>query len=437
MGAEGTAPRVAAVRALAAVLGEGRSLSAAMAPVLGPLAGADRALTQELCYGVLRWHPQLQALAGALLRKPLKRRDLDVQCLVLVGLYQLIHLRTPDYAAVAETVEAARALGRSWAAGLVNGVLRNFLRQRQQLEQALAGDEAAVFAHPGWLLRRLRDDWPQHWRAIVDANNARPPMVLRVNLAHQSRDAYAGRLAAAGLTAVPVAGVASALCLEAPVDVQRLPGFDVGDVSVQDGAAQLAAWLLEAGPGMRVLDACAAPGGKTGHILEQQPRLQRLVALDVDRDRLQQVRENLDRLGLAADLVAGDAGRPDAWWDGRGFDRILLDAPCSATGVIRRHPDIKALRRAKDIDALAAQQRRILEALWPLLVPGGMLLYATCSILRAENAQQVERFLRDHSDAYERRIEAGWGHAGAHGLQLLPGENGMDGFFYARLDKCG
>jgi 16S rRNA (cytosine967-C5)-methyltransferase len=262
-------------------------------------------------------------------------------------------------------------------------------------------------------------------------------MVLRVNLARQSRDAYAGRLAAAGLAGVPVAGVASALRLEAPVDVQRLPGFDAGDVSVQDGAAQLAAWLLEVEPGMRVLDACAAPGGKTGHILEQQPRLQRLVALDADRDRLQQVRDNLDRLGLAADLITGDAGRPEPWWDGRGFDRILLDAPCSATGVIRRHPDIKVLRRAEDIDTLAAQQRRILEALWPLLVPGGMLLYATCSILHAENTRQVEGFLRDHPDACERRIEAGWGHAGAHGLQLLPGENGMDGFFYARLDKRG
>lgn len=428
--------RVAAARTLAAVLGDRRSLDSALPDGLGGLAqGADRALLQELCYGVVRWHGRLEAVARRLLRKPFKRRDGDVHALLLVGLYQLIYLRIPAYAAVTETVAASRALGKPWAAGLLNGVLRNYQRHAQELLRATDAGDVAAFSHPHWLLERLRQDWPQHWRAIAAANNERAPMTLRVNACRQSRAEYELALQAEDLAAHSVDYAADGLVLEQAVDVGRLPGFAAGAVSVQDGAAQLAADLLDPGAGMRVLDACAAPGGKTAHMLERANGLAAMLAVDIDAERLRRVSDNLARLELKADLRQGDAAHPQTWWDGRSFERILLDAPCSATGVIRRHPDIKLLRRDQDIDALATRQAAMLDALWPLLTPGGMLLYATCSVLRAENVQQVSRFLLQHADAQESPIDAAWGHACEHGRQILPGQHGMDGFYYARLEK--
>ncbi len=409
-------------------------MSAALPGPLATLPHNERALTQELCYGVLRYYPRLAFLAARLLNKPLKRKDLDVQQLILIGLYQLIYLKVPVHAAVAETVAATRLLGKDWAAGLVNALLRGFQRGAAPLLAQADADPVAHYAHPFWWLTQLQSDWPAHWQDILDANNQRPPMTLRVNALRNSRDDYAAQLQAAGIIAHPVPLAPQALTLEKPVDVAQLPGFGDGAVSVQDAAAQLVAPLLNLAPGQRVLDACAAPGGKTAHLLESESQLQ-VQALDSDAQRLTRVEDTLRRLQLAAELRHGDAADPQDWWDGKAFDRILLDAPCSGSGVIRRHPDIKLLRTAQDIVALAQQQRRLLDALWPLLAQGGILLYATCSVLMAENQHNLAQFLATHSDAREQPIDTDWGHTQTPGRQLLPGEHGMDGFYYARLMK--
>ncbi|MDX1655623.1 MAG: 16S rRNA (cytosine(967)-C(5))-methyltransferase RsmB, partial [Candidatus Competibacteraceae bacterium] len=314
------------------------------------------------------------------------------------------------------------------AGGLVNAVLRQGQRRREALKEILLADPA----HPPWLLKMLQRDWPEHWPAVVAANNAHPPLTLRVNLSRISREVISQRLAAAGLSAIPT-GKAGLTLLQA-VDVERLPGFAEGLLSVQDAAAQLAAPLLDPRPGQRLLDACAAPGGKTGHLLERCPKVE-LTALDLDPARLERVTDNLSRLGLEARVVTGNALEPAAWWDGRPFDAILLDAPCSGSGVIRRHPDIKLLRQPADIPLLARRQQDLLTALWPLLAPGGRLLYATCSVLRAENEAVIAAFLAQQPDARELPIEANWGEVAYHGRQILPGQEGMDGFFYACLGR--
>jgi 16S rRNA (cytosine967-C5)-methyltransferase len=427
------------VRALAAqtldqVLSEGRSLSAALPPALAQTAPQDRGLLQELCYGACRWQPQLQAVLNRLLQRPLPSDQRPVPALLLIGLYQLWHLRIPDHAAVAETVAAVRVLRKPRLAGLVNAVLRNALRRREELTAVIATDPEAQTAHPRWLLDRLQQDWPDDWPVIIAANNARPSFTLRVNRLQLDRKDYRQRLAALGKPSKPSALSETALTLADLVDPATLPGFAEGWVSVQDAAAQLAAPLLEVQPGMRVLDACAAPGGKTGHLLESVPDID-LTALDQDADRLARVRDNLQRLRLKARLIVGDARRPSDWWDGVLYDRILLDAPCSGTGVIRRHPDIKLLRRAGDLTALTEQQRVLLESLWPLLKPGGRLVYATCSVLQQENAAVIAHFLATHADAAELPIAAAWGRALAYGRQLLPGADDADGFYYAILSK--
>lgn len=429
--------RALAARVVNQVAAQGRSLDTVLPPALGQVhAPRDRPLLQQLCYGTLRWQPRLAWLADQLLNQPLKARDAELGALLWVGLYQLEHLRIPAHAAVAETVEAARALGRPWATRLVNAVLRGYQRRGAELNRRADRDPVARHAHPDWLLERLRTDWPGEWEAVVAANNRQPPMTLRISrLHHPDPAAYLERLAAAGLEPRPVPGQPWAVSIDPVAEVRSLPGFDRGEVSVQDAAAQLAADLLESAPGQRVLDACAAPGGKTAQILELTPGVAELVALDISAERLGRVRENLDRLGLGCTLCSGDAAHPEGWWDGTPFDRILLDAPCSATGVIRRHPDIKLLRRPADIPELARTQAAILTALWPLLRPGGMLVYATCSALAAENEQVVEAFLATHGDARERPIAAGWGLARPVGRQILPGQEDRDGFFYARLEK--
>lgn len=428
--------RAVAAKVLAQVFGAGRSLSVALPAQLAEHpVGRDAALVQELCFGVARFQPRLQVLLDSLMQKPIKSKDSDVLALLLIGLYQLIYMRIPAHAAVAETVAACHQLDKSWASGLANAVLRNYQRQADELQARLTGDESAVYAHPRWLLEMVRKAWPEQWQVILDANNARPPMTLRVNRLLGSRDDYLACLRDADIPAVPVPTVDSAVMLLEPVDVHILPGFAEGRVSVQDAAAQLAAFLLDHLPGQRVLDACAAPGGKTCHILEQQPAIVELVALDSDQGRLQRVGENLTRLQLEASLVCADAGDLAAWWDGRPFDRILLDAPCSATGVIRRHPDIKLLRRPEDIATLVAEQRRLLEMLWSVLRPGGRLVYATCSILPRENARQLAAFIAHQPEAVEVRLNVGWGQSCEVGRQILPGEHGMDGFYYAVLER--
>ena len=426
-------PRLAAARVLAPILAGRGSLSSLLPPALDKVKPADRGLLQELCYGVLRRYFSLDHLTGRLMKRPLKAKEGEVRALLLIGAYQLLHMRVPDHAAVGETVAAAQKLGKPWAKGLVNGVLRNLQRRREEL-LAAERPESAELDHPGWLIQRLREAWPEQWRTIIEAANDHPPMTLRVNGRHGERSAYAKRLMEAAIPARPAPHTDHGLRLDQPLDVSKLPGFADGDLSIQDGAAQLAAQLLAPKAGERILDACAAPGGKTGHLLELTPEAE-VTALDADGERLERVEENLERLGLQAAVVASDAADTAEWWDGTPFDRILLDAPCSATGVIRRHPDIKLLRTPKDVRNLAEEQARLLDALWPLLKPGGTLLYATCSILPEENEAQVAAFLARTNDAEEIAIEAEWGHQRPHGRQLFPGEEGMDGFYYALLKR--
>ncbi len=440
----GAGCRARAAEVLAGVLFRGRSLNEALPPALSRVAPRDAALLQELCYGTLRWYLPARHLLGQLLHRPLPARESVLHALLLAGLYQLYQLRIPAYAAVAATVAATRLIDRPRAGGLragglragglVNAVLRNAQRREEEFRAQLAADPVLASGHPAWLLTRLQQAWPQDWPAIVAADNTRPPMGLRVNLARITRADYRDRLTAVGLAADPDPQVASALMLDRPSEVDALPGFAEGLVSVQDPAAQLAAPLLAPKPGQRVLDACAAPGGKTGHLLEYAPDPD-LLALDNDAARLERVRDNLDRLGLNARLVTGDAGRPEGWWDGQPFERILLDAPCTGSGVIRRHPDILVLRRSDDVAALAARQRTLLDALWPLLAPGGRLLYATCSVLPEETRLLIDEFLVRHGDAAAEPIAAGPGRTSGAGCQLLPGEDNRDGFFYARLRK--
>jgi 16S rRNA (cytosine967-C5)-methyltransferase len=427
-------PRVAAARVVQGVL-DGHSLSELIPQQLCDIEDArDRGLAQELSYGTLRYHPRLQALIGRLLEKPLKAKDRDVEALLLIGCYQLLYLRVAEHAAVNETAGAAKKLGKPWAVGLINGVLRRLQREQDGLMADLESDEQARYAMPSWLLKELQSRWPESWPYRAAALNARPPMTLRINSLQSTRDDYLQRLAEAGIAAQANPVASAGVNLERPMEVELLPGFEQGMVSVQDGAAQLAAQLLELEPGQAVLDACAAPGGKSGHLLESVSDLE-LTAIDVDGERLKRVQENLSRLGLHASLYQGDAAKPEGVWAERLYDRILLDVPCSATGVIRRHPDIKYLRRAADIDALAALQQRILDAIWPLLKPGGLMLYATCSLLPRENDERVSAFLAGHQDAFERPIEAAWGEARPVGRQIPPGEAGLDGFYYARLEK--
>lgn len=394
----------------------------------------DQGLVQELAFGVMRWYPRLDWLLCQLMRKPLKSKDRDIRALLFIGLYQLLFLRIADHAALHATAEAANRLGKRWAVGLVNGVLREFQRRRDDLLKAVQADAEADSAIPAWLLERIRNQWPADWQEVVDAFNARPPMSLRVNRRVIGRDDYLARLQKEGIAAVPMSITRSGITLEKPIDVASVPGFSEGLVSVQDGGAQLAAELLDLQPGQMILDACAAPGGKTGNILESEVDLQ-VTAVDVDEDRLQQVRDNLERLQLAAEVVQGDAANPNGVWSDRAYDRILLDVPCSATGVIRRHPDIKFLRRPDDIAPLVETQARILKSIWPLLHPEGLMLYATCSILPEENELQVAAFLQQEPSARAIHMEAAWGEPRSVGRQIAPGMQNMDGFYYALLHK--
>jgi len=428
-----TNPRALAAQVLARVMG-GRYLDDALDEALAARP-PEAALVQELAYGTLRGFHQLTGIARLFLEKPLKPKDQDVHALLLAGLYQLRALRVATHAAVDETVAAAEALGKPWAKGLVNACLRAYLRRRNEADGAVQHDVTLRLSHPAWLLEKFRAAWPDDWERVAQANNERPPLTLRVNLRKTTRSHYLEALRAAGLAARANTALDTDITLETPVPVTQLPGFADGLVSVQDVAAQWATVLLDVEPGSRVLDACAAPGGKTGHLLERTPGLARLVAVDREPARVARIAENLRRLGLEAQLVTADAAEPAAWWDDRPFDRILLDAPCSATGVIRRHPDVKLRRKPADLPKLAAEQARLLRALWPLLKPGGKLLYVTCSILPEENQNTVRAFLAREASALEAPLPAAVGRACAAGRQILPGEAGMDGFYYACLHK--
>lgn len=431
-------PRLLAVEVVDAVRRKGRSLSQALTAAEKRLpsgATAERTLLRERAYGLLRYAPRLELWLNTLMRRPLRERDALVARLIELGLYELFFLRTPNYAAVNEAVRITGLLGRPWAGSLVNGVLRNAQRQEARLLALVASDERARTAHPDWLIARFRLDWPEDAEAIFSANNAHPPMTLRINPIKSDVGTYAEQLRAGGIMSAPGRHAPDSLILAQPVDVSALPGFKSGWVSVQDEAAQLACDLLQAEPGHRVLDACAAPGGKTAHIIERARGAIDVTAIEIEPDRLTRVAQTLDRLGLKANLLAADAEYPAEWWDGKLYDRILVDAPCSATGVIRRHPDIKLLRRQTDINPLMRRQRALLEGLWPLLGSNGRLVYATCSIIPDENKTIMEHFIESHSDAVEVPIDTHWGRTMIHGRQILPGEDGMDGFYYACLLK--
>jgi 16S rRNA (cytosine967-C5)-methyltransferase len=437
---QGARLRAAAAEVVDAVVTAGKSLDAALPAQESRLAEGDRALLRLLCYGTLRHHWRLQFWTGQLLERPLKPRDSVINALLAVGLYQLTDTRIPDHAVVSQTVEASRLLRRPKLAGLLNAVMRRFLREG--VESVAPASDEAIHDHPQWLIDAIRRDWPREAEAVLTANNTRAPMWLRVDASRETATEYVERLQDIGLAAETFNAIESAVKLAEPSPVEELPGFAEGLVSVQDAAAQLAApWLLQ-GRGGRVLDACAAPGGKSGHLLELGGADIDLTCVDRDAGRLRAVEQTVARLGRAATLLCGDASTPQAWWDGSAFDAILLDAPCSATGVIRRHPDIKLLRRAADIPALASLQRSLLDSVWPTLAPGGRLLYVTCSVLAAENDEVVGPFVEATADARENDALQNNNirdvmQRKAYGFQVLPGTADMDGFYYACLEKAG
>ncbi|MGH8444475.1 MAG: 16S rRNA (cytosine(967)-C(5))-methyltransferase RsmB [Solimonas sp.] len=422
--------RASAARAISRVL-RGTSLDEALLPAERFRMPADAAMARLLSYGVLRDLSLLQALAGKLVDKPLGQDD-EVHALLLVGLYQLRTLATPPHAAINETVAAAEVMKRPQAQAFINAVLRRYTREQAALEAGLPDDPAIRYSHPAWLVKQIRADWPQQWENILAAGNAQGPLTLRVNLRRMSRDEYLKRLGEMNIAAAPGGAAPDAVTLAEPRPVEKIPGFNSGQVSVQDASAQLAAELLDLRPLLRVLDACAAPGGKTAHMLESADI--EVTAVDRDPQRLIRVDENLRRLKLMAKLVAGDAGEPLRWWDGKPYDRILLDAPCSGTGVIRRHPDIKWLRRESDIVGVQAQQLRLLKSAWTMLKPGGRLVYATCSVLRAEGDEMIQRFRLLNDKVEVAAIDADWGQATEYGRRLAPG-GAHDGFYYAVLLK--
>ena len=434
--------RLAVVKILLQVTQHGRNLPDAIAKYADKVDDNDRPLIQAMSYGVVRLLPRLEYIADQLISKPLKTKDYDVVLLILTGLYQLIEMRIPDHAAVSETVKVTKTLKKHWAKNFVNAVLRNYQRQAEALTNQIKNNEVAEFAHPQWWLNIIKKNWldEKRWQQILHANNQNPPMTLRINSGYIKREDYLDLLEKNNITATAAKHSPDAIYLDKPVQVNSLPLFKEGKVSVQDEAAQLAAILLDPQKGDHILDACAAPGGKTIHLLERESEIE-LLALDIEESRLEKVQENLDRTHLKAELLAANAFEPSSWWDKKPFDRILLDAPCSASGVIRRHPDIKLLRHQDDISKLVQDQEQILSALWPLLKSGGMLLYATCSVLAEENTLQIKHFLQQHADAELQPINADWGQQQIAGKQILPadggnnGKNGMDGFFYALIQK--
>jgi len=429
---------MANVRALAAkcifsVVEQGRSLTEELPKHAEKAFDKDKGLLQEICYGVLRFLPELENDVQQLMKKPFVKKQRISHFLLLVGIYQIKHMRIPDHAAVSETVNATKALKCQQIKGVINGVLRSYQRNHESQPQDQSDlPDPIKFNHPGWFIKKVQLAYPNNWQEILNANQNKPPMWLRVNATHHTTEEYVELLNQASIEVKSIEQQSGAILLSKAVDVTKLPGFEKGWVSVQDGAAQQAAHLLDAIEGERVLDCCAAPGGKTCHILERSPNIASMTAIDIEEKRLVRVKENLQRLNLTANVIAGDASAPDTWWDGEQFDKILLDAPCSATGVIRRHPDIKWLRKAIDIENLTLLQQEILRKTWSLLKPGGTLLYATCSILPEENSEQITQFLSQNANAKLISItnnehDIGW--------QILPNEQSMDGFYYAKLLK--
>lgn len=428
--------RAIATLALTDVIGQKRQLSGALPTYLEQLPERrDQAFAQELCYGVLRWYHRLNFIMQNLLEKEIRDKDTDIKIVILLGLYQLEFLRTPPHAAVSATVDVCNVLNKAWAKNLVNAILRRYLRERKQLQKDLKNDLIANWAHPKWLIEQLQLDYPEEWQTIVETNNTYPPMCLRINVKQISRKDYLEELKLKNILAENSTACETGIQLKKAIDVSELPLFDDGYVSVQDMAGQFAAPLLDIRSGQRVLDACAAPGGKLAHILELLPDHCETIAVEYDENRFKRLQNTLARIRQTATLIRADTRLTDDWWDGTPFDRILLDVPCSATGVIRRHPDIKILRCPRDIADITKLQLELMCLLWPLLSRGGKLLYVTCSILKVENDIQIGTFLENHTDARSLVIDSEWGNPTEYGRQILPGENDMDGFYYACLEK--
>jgi 16S rRNA (cytosine967-C5)-methyltransferase len=451
-----TPPRMVAIKIVTQLLKKQGSLSSLLPENISELSSQEQSFVKELCYGCCRWYPILNEVLNQLLKHKLKLKDADVKAILLLGIYQLEFLRIADYAAINESVNAVNAIKKQWAKKLVNAILRSFQRDQQTIFNK--AQQTNKSNHPKWLEGEIKKAWPRYATAIFSANNQAPPLTLRINQQQNSREQYLQLLNDADIKATPAKISQDAIYLHSPMSVTELPNFDNGAVSVQDEAGQLAAKLLQLKPNLRVLDACCAPGGKTCHIGETEPDLSKIVAVDVEARRLNRVRENLERLKISADVICGDASEPKKWWDGQLFDRILIDAPCSATGIIRRQPDIKLLREPEHIQALTQLQYKLLSELWPLLADGGILLYATCSILPQENTKIIEQFLNNTIDAIEDPIvfesDANstnkkmpvFGIEQAFGRQLLPLVNALedtqisnqnhDGFYYCRLKKA-
>ena len=430
--------RASAARLVSQALDRGRSLDELLAADTDE--GSARGLKRSLCYGTLRWHFRLVEILGQLCDRPLQGIAPELRALLEVGLFQLLSGEIAEHAAVAETVGAAKVMGQARASGFVNAVLRRFQRERDAVLAEVDRDITIRTAHPRWFVEALRRDSPATWQATLEANNSHPPMWLRVNRMRADIGDVEAEFVAAGWAVRRHPFAPDALRIDPPADVRSLPGFAAGRVSVQDAAAQLAVELLAPQAGERILDACAAPGGKTCHLLERVAGHAEVTALDIAEPRLERIRDNLRRLGLVARVEAGDLAEAGPWWDGRPFDRVLLDVPCSATGVIRRHPDIKVHRRARDVPVLARRQRDMLRAAWRLLRPGGTLLYTTCSVLEAENERVVAAFLADAGDAADetRARSGGWParpDGAGPGYRVHVGEADMDGFYYACLVK--
>lgn len=399
------------------------------------LAGKDKALIQEISYGTFRWYIQLEHILNQLLEKGIKKKDKRLKYLMIIGLYQLLYMRIPAHAVVSETVETCKKINMAWAKGLVNAILRRYIREADKLNPLLNDNETIRASHPTWLIERIKQDWPDGWQGILEANNQRPPMYLRVNELHHDREHYLMKLKKADIEGKATPYSDYGVLLEQAKDVEQLPGFNTGEVSVQELAAQLAAELLDLKPGQNVLDACAAPGGKSAHILESQTELKSLTVVEKDPGRAKKLSETLKRLNLNAITKVSDINDLEHWWDKDLFDRILLDAPCSATGVIRRHPDIKLLRTPEEVDHICELQMKLLNTLWQTLKPDGLLLYVTCSILKQENSDLIKEFTNKNNDCTLKPINAQWGRDTGYGRQILAGQDNMDGFFYACLEK--
>ena len=439
-------PRQVAIKVITNILLQQGSLSTQLARHQMDVASEHAPMLKELCFGVCRQFPRLNSIALHLLAHPFEEKDTDLYAVLLLGLYQLTYMNTPDHAAVNETVEACRVLKKDWATKLMNAVLRRYQREADDILETLEAQPSVEFNMPKWLVKRFNKHWPDYLEAIIEASNAHPPMCIRVNQSRVSRETYQSQLLDLGINSDNGEFSGSALYLKNAVRVGELPNFEEGFVSVQDEAAQLSAHILSPKAGEKVLDACAAPGGKTGHLLEKanstQESIIELTAVELEPWRMEKIESNLERLGYSANLICADASDLEAWWDGEPFDKILLDVPCTATGVIRRNPDIKINRKPADVDDLVEIQRAILNKVWTTLKPGGFMLYATCSLMPEENELQIQHFLANQEDAKEVPLNSlapelaiEWGIPVSHGRQLFPKVNGHDGFYYCLLQK--